>query len=471
MVNLHPHRNHTWRHRAWRRVATTASPLVLAPIGWLVANTASACHETTVCFYWDAAWDDSNVGEDYLTSGPVQASGARVVVLRPPPETPLTSSLDTDGCITFDTQYSYGHKALVYADAVIGGVRLLPALDNNSQDPSSQAVPQTLFWEVDLQGLEAGGSAIGLASAEISLDQGDLHVRMLPIFAAATATMRRFEELGVMPPGLAEDETIYLAYRPVFGNARCHCNGTSPSVVDIGVDSFREKFVLAHELGHWLDGTWNVTGPGAFSYAYDAVDAPCQFEIAQTHDIDMNPILSDGGGHGMREANYGGGALVEGIAHFIAAVTWNDPAEETGIFRYYKDILLEGMDPPYQDFIDGGSLIALEGGVAADTVGGRSRWVATQCPTDWAAWTATTDVMSEMDWMRFWWRFLSDQATAQPTLAQILGFTAFVEGGPTPWTTTQVWPQLSSNVEAAGSPLAGFGQRFTDLADEEGVNP
>jgi hypothetical protein len=91
--------------------------------------------------------------------------------------------------------------------------------------------------------------------------------------------------------------------------------------------------------------------------------------------------------------------------------------------------------------------------------------------TDWAAWTATTDVMSEMDWMRFWWRFLSDQATAQPTLAQILGFTAFVEGGPTPWTTTQVWPQLSSNVEAAGSPLAGFGQRFTDLADEEGVSP
>ncbi|HNI35928.1 MAG TPA: hypothetical protein PLV93_11035 [Microthrixaceae bacterium] len=462
-------RDETWRHRAWRSWAIIVAALVLGQLSWIVASTASACQPTTVCFYWDAAFDDSNVGEDYFKSGPVQASGARVVLLRPPPETPLTSSLDSDGCITFDTQYSYGHKALVYADAVIGGVRLLAAFDNNAMDPTSQAVPQTVFWEAHLHGLEPGGSAIGIAGAEIGLDQEDLRVRMLPIIAAATATMRRFEDLGVMPPTLAPDETIYLAYRPVFGNARCHCSGTSPSVVDIGVDSFREKFVIAHELGHWLDATWNGNGPGAYSYSYDAIDDACKFDIVPATDIDMSPINSDGGVHGMRQAHYGGGALVEGIAHFISAITWNDFAVEDGVFRYYKDIDLEKA-PSYQDFVDGGSLIALEGGLAAGTVGGQSRWVASQCPTDWAAWTTTADVMSEMDWMRFWWRFLSDQATDQPTLDQILGFTAFVQAND-PWTTTQVWPQLSDNVEAAGSPLDGFGQRFADLADEEGVNP
>ncbi|MFO0636954.1 MAG: hypothetical protein U0168_29335 [Nannocystaceae bacterium] len=470
MVDVSPDKS--WRDRASRRWAIIAWTLLLEQASWLLARTASACKPTTVCFYWEAAWDDSNVGEDYLTSGPVEASGARVVLLRPPPETPLTSSLDTEGCITFDTQYSYGHKALVYADAVIGGVRLLPAINNNT-DVTNRAVPRTLFWEVHMQGLEPNGSAPAMVAAEIGLDQGDPHVRMLPIFAAATATLRRFEQLGVMPPTLDADETIYLAYRPVFGNARCWCDGTSPSVVDIGVDSFREKFVLAHELGHWLDATWNGVGVGvgAKNYFYDPVDAPCQFGINPAVDMDMNLINSDAQFHGIRSAEWGGGALVEGIAHFVAAVTWNDPAEEAGIFRYYKDIELVGNPSPYQAFVDGGSLVALEGGVAAGTVGGQSRWVATQCPTDWAVWSMTQDVTSEIDWMRFWWRFLSDQATNQPTLGQILGFTAFVEASATPWAATQVWPQLSDNVEAVGSPLLGFGQRFTDIADEEGVSP
>lgn len=465
MVNIRPDK--IWRRPKGARCANLGVALGLGQAVWLLANTASACHETTVCFYWDAAFDDSNVGEDYLTNGPVPASGARIVLLRPPPETPLTRSLDTDGCITFDTQYSYGHKALVYADAVIGGVRLLPAL-NDSDQPLGAWAPQSLVWETHLQGLEAGGSAVGMVSAEVGLDQGELNVRMLPIFAAATATLRRFEDLGVMPPSLDPDETIYLAYRPVLGNARCHCHGTSPSVVDIGVDSFREKFVIAHELGHWLDGTWNGNGPGLYSYAYDAVDEPCMFDILQTYDKDMHAIGSDGGSHGMRQAHWSGGALVEGIAHFISAITWNDFGDEEGVFRYYKDINVMKF-PSYQPFVDGGSLVALQGG-AAGTVGGVSRWVATQCLDDWDGWDTTHEVTSEMDWMRFWWRFLSDQAQAQPGLDQILEFTSFVQATD-PWTQTQVWPQLSGAVDAAGSPLSGFGQRFTDLADEEGVSP
>jgi hypothetical protein len=465
-----------------RLVAVAMAGFVIVGVG-LAPSDAGACHPTTACFHYVADFHDDDIGETVPLGNLVRAVGARVTIVRTAPETPIVTTLDDEGCVTFDTQFSYGHKAILHADAIVGGVRIRPSL--TATDPTDWDFPveyEPYIWEVHLHGLAEGDTTDVLVLNEVGLDPLDPAGRALPMMASATATLQRFVDLDIMPPDLDPNAEIALIYRADELNASCFCDGNALERVRIGADSFREKFVMAHELGHWLHANHNGSlGAGSYFYPPGEMNQPydlaCQFDAAPFIDEDGHLVVDEGGDaslHGIRSAEYSGAALKEGYAQFIASVTWNDPALEDGVFRYYKDVSEEYTGPgdPYEDFVAMGSRIALVGGAPESTLGGRSAWVKNECPTDFAyddpATEPVDEIVNEMDWMRFFWRFTTDQGSAAPTLSQVVGFLVYIQANH-PWAEASVFPSFVDAI--AGAPgMAGFEPRMLGIANTEGVD-
>lgn len=445
----------TDRPRPACRLTTLTLGLLTA---WLLPSGAEACHETTVCFAWGAGFTDNDFGEDYALEDEVPARGARVVIIRPAPEPPLSTWLDGAGCTTFDTQYAYGHKAIIHADAIVGSVRIRPfANEEDEQDDI------TYHWEVDLQGLaEFGNAPVVVTNSDVDGDPETL-VPLVPMMASATAVIGRFDDLGMIPA----PANLALRFTPSTANARCFCDGVGLDVVEIGPESFQEKFVMAHELGHWLQAQWSGAGVGATGdYQYFVQNPACEFVMTTPHDLDMQELdPADGNWHGIRSAEESGGALVEGYAHFLAAVAYNDLGSEDGVFRYYKEIDLV-LAPLYADFVAAESRVSLLGGTDPETLGGASRWVAENCPDDWSSGTPADEVTSEIDWLRFWWRFATEQSGSQPTIVQVLEFMSYVQTNYA-WSAGQVHPHLRNAMDDAA--WSAYLSRFDDITEEQGT--
>jgi len=95
-------------------------PIVLSGLAYSTPRGASACHDVTLCLNWQANVNDDGFGEPSFVGDKVRASGARIMLIRPSPEPPLSGFLGQDGCMTFKTQFAYGHKVVVYAEAWVG---------------------------------------------------------------------------------------------------------------------------------------------------------------------------------------------------------------------------------------------------------------------------------------------------------------------------------------------------------------
>jgi hypothetical protein len=90
--------------------------------------------------------------------------------------------------------------------------------------------------------------------------------------------------------------------------------------------------MLVHELGHRL---------AAFATSKLSDGSDKGWAEGQ-NDCDAFP---SGGVHSMRSAEYQGGALYEGFAHFYAADVWNNHGQTDCWFKYYQAI--EEDDDPY----------------------------------------------------------------------------------------------------------------------------
>ena len=122
------------------------------------------------------------------------------------------------------------------------------------------------------------------------------------------------------------------------------------------------------------------------------------------------------------------------------------------------------MHLDYDSFVADGSRVSLKGGSGAGALGGQNQWVKTMCEQDWAE-----QVTSEIDWMRFLWRFMTASGT-KPTLQQILELLIFAdtEYG-VELNVNVVWPVLQ---EAMSDPESGMSQfliRFEIFSAEMGV--
>ena len=170
----------------------TALGLLIMASVCAYSQSVSACNERSVCVYWDSEISDNDVGEDYLIEDKIRARGARITLIRPAPEPPISTFLDQNGCLSFETQYAYGHKLLLYADAWIGTtdpVRIYAQRQETDDGP----IETDFVWIIDLQGLAPDD----VVTVPIKADATD---PIAPLMAIATGTMYRLSEEGLLPP-------------------------------------------------------------------------------------------------------------------------------------------------------------------------------------------------------------------------------------------------------------------------------
>ena len=222
----------------------------------------------------------------------------------------------------------------------------------------------------------------------------------------------------------------------------------------IGVDSQQEKFVIAHEIGHWLAlcAPWASGGSWAASYTYEPLVNLC------------DPTTIAGGGddgrHSLRSAEYSSGAMVEGFAHFVATAAFNNPGDSLpiGWFRYYKGLVDDSVSG---DLVSNGYLVAAPNG----PIGGVNRWVETQCGADFAN-TAGAEVSTELDWMRFFWEYITAPGD-QPTFWDVVELYKHTHEEYTWSGNGPVFPNMLSALQEIGTP--GDVQRFEDLEPAHGL--
>lgn len=419
---------------------------------WSIPATVRACHPVTVCGAWTVNSTDSDNGEDYLRDATaVPARGVRVTIVPPPPEPPIPTWLDTEGCVEFATQYAYGVKMLVYAESLLGQddniyVRAygLDAVIEESGTNVEVDLDREYAFEVALHGM-ASGDVVSVALPNSPVTS---------VLAYATQTVYRIDhELGAHLPGIQRLNVITR----LADNARLDF---ANSGVQVGANVWTRKFVVAHEVGHWFQDRWGASL--LFDSFYAPIDVPCQLAPEAVGG-------SDSALHALRTAEFSSTGMIEGFAHFIAAAAFNDTGQEDGIFTYYKAID-PGDAPQYQDLIDVDYAVALEGGSGAQ--GGTSRWVDNECPNDWDwpydATPSAQEVSSEIDWLRFFWAFVASQDAGLGNPADVSDILDVLNA--TQWTETEVWAFLVNAIENHPDPdVSEHSDRFQDLNDEYGV--
>ena len=240
--------------------------------------------------------------------------------------------------------------------------------------------------------------------------------------------------------------------------------------------------MVAHEVGHWIQGRLNLEQGGdilwSYNYNYSPQDADCDFFAigGETPWTPANSLNS----HGIRSAEHSSGAMPEGFAQFIAAAAYNEiTADEEGLYRYYKAIEIQAnpeTSDPYYDFVTNDKYrVAMQGG-GIGAPGGQTAWVENMCEDDFdypqQTETMGQEVTTELDWMRFFWALIAadegEYGTAMTfwDVAHLLAYTNATE----PWGFTgSLYCNLLDALNDAGSGLNSFEDRFIDLTAVHGV--
>jgi hypothetical protein len=440
--------------------------LLPAAAGLLAVATptsAEACREVPMCVTIEASLEDAIFGT--LMGHPWPARGMRVTVIRPYPEAPLSMYLDQEGCTSFESQFHAGFQFLIYPEAILGGsdnirIKAYRIGENGTVNPDPEA-PTTPDFVV--------AEPVTDANNEIALSIP--YSDVWSVMAVATHVIHRVDTasgLGTSP--LTGDHEL-LIVRTNYPNSR------ALNFFEAGENAPSHKFVVGHEIGHWMQAEVNEQLGGSratsFDYDYFAQNSPCKFGVTGT-ESEMNALKS----HGIRSAEYSSSAMNEGFGHYVGAVAFNEVDSHFGLFRYYKEIDLVKF-PDYSDFAMDGSQVNLAGGDST-VLGGQSAWVETECDDDWA-WPDEgiegEEVTSEIDWLRFFWGLsTADEMTygsAMPfwDVVHLLGFTHSGASGAYDWDTPG---PLYCNVLGAltdnQSGLAGYEDRFVALTELNGVS-
>ena len=495
------------QHAHFRRSLGFAVPLAAAVLVCTSTVAARACETITVCATWDADLEDDMYG-DLVTDVTYPARGARVTVIRPYPEAALGFFLDNDGCSTFDSQFRAGHKMLLYAETVVGfgGSGKIHIKSYQSTQAKNDDVDS--FYMVDIPSIPDGW--VVNVSAPADAEHRITHL------VVATEVLHRLHGFGdSLLAGLGHELRIWVdptrqnASAPLLdstgdeitpGGIRVGSAGDDYDTGDdMGASALRKKFILAHEIGHWIqervtDGGW------AFDYNYgpnteeDSLDPALQPSGGNPNDEDcwfaveyidsvvlgMDDLRANPNRHGIRSAEFASGAMPEGFGHFVASVAFNSDlgTDADGQFHYYKNAN-EMLLSSYGDFEDPGvdnRIVSLRGGVSPVPSGGADQWVAQECAEDWdhplQAETLDQEVSSEIDWLRLFWRMVTaDPTTYGPafTFWDVVHLVTYTQVN-NPWNTSDhvLWPNMRDVILDAGF-SASQESRFEDLSAAHGV--
>ena len=411
------------------------------------SGPARACHELNICVEWDAqpAPGEEIVG-DYGLGETIPAYGVRVALLPPPPEhardlyIDYTPTLDEDACFRVLSDFTTGFTLVVYAEAKLGQSGNVSLRSFND----SQAHVDDEHFAVAIPLGELSPNATDVVTVPTA------GTPALELLSWAAFTVHRVD--SQLDPSITGPHTM-----EIWSNTN-EQQSSNFSSVRIPIEEVSKKFLISHEVGHWLLFTQfdPMLGFPGLDSSYMVVDDPCKF---------MAGLGSSN--HGIRSAEYSPLAMLEGFAQFVSTLTYNE-IDKQATFKYYKEI--DDVYMEYEEFIADGQLVSLEGGDSLDTLGGPSRWVETQCSSDWLNSVGVVEVTSEIDWMRFFWQFLaSDAAPApKPTLWEVFRLVAYTRNV-NAWPDTSIWSNFQATVIDPQSQVSQFSTRMNELGVLNGV--
>lgn len=382
------------------------------------------------CMRWVYESIDSGFGEDYYQAGTLmKARGMRVTVDHPNWAGPEEYFCNTDnGCFSFFAPENNGFIVTIHAEARLGSNDNLTvrAFDTKSDAIVNPTEPPTWTFVANPGGLprrvyyqnEPGEQSNLMAFGSFVLHWVDSHTS----------------------PGLPGPESLYL----VSDNPSCE-GSCQPSIyVEMQPGKTNRKFLVGHEVGHWIHRQWtnNDMGYDQWSWSANSSDPDCAFDGV--------------GAHAMRSKEYAVGAFIEGFAHFISALAWNDHTQTNGWFKYYKEV----DEPVYDDMEADNWRVDLEG-AGLNPVGGVTNWMANLC-------TVHDGHSVEMDWLRHFWDYRTNPGT-KPSHHDIFQHVAFTMAN-YPWANNYgAYDQLWTAIQDGASGLGAFVDRWLDAAEWNGV--
>jgi hypothetical protein len=180
----------------------------------------------------------------------------------------------------------------------------------------------------------------------------------------------------------------------------------------------RRKFLIGHEVGHWWHQKWGGSFGGSY-FISNPSGAAC----------DSVGIPGD---HALRSLEYQKAAYIEGFAHYLSALAFNDHASQSASFQYYKIFIPTDYD---------NDVVNVEIG---PTGGATNAWTnECGCPgcDSGVANVDATDLGTELDWLRAFWDFRTDPpANTQPTHSDVFDIVATSVGH------TSAFAELSEEV-------------------------
>ncbi|HEU4533177.1 MAG TPA: hypothetical protein VFS00_03630, partial [Polyangiaceae bacterium] len=385
--------------------------------------------------------------EDYYTSGHLmKARGMKIRVEHPnwgnvPKEGFANQS---NGCFAFRAAENSGFVVTLFAEARLGTNQNLTL--KGFKDGAAKAADQITQWKVLLK---PGGLP---RRVYLQTESGDIANLM------AFGSFSAFWVDSHTAPGLPGPSSLSFV-----GQAFDHPNCTEACKAGGALwfkpgSVTREKFGVAHEVGHWLHAQWTAAGPGPGGDPYAVSGSPALEPLCAYNTPGDGP-----GGHALRSREHAHGAYTEGVGHFIAALAWNDPDQTEGVFKYYKDSI---SNSSYDDMKNTAYVVSLEGAGAAP-LGGTSDWFHQHCQV-------SAGQAVEIDWLRFLWDYRTNDPAeidqSVPTNHDVFSLMQFTKAN-------HGWTSLggvhNAYVAAFNNPAlpqpAWFKPRWLTLAAQNGV--
>jgi hypothetical protein len=385
--------------------------------------------ELTFCLKYKVDVVDYGIGEDHhqhgdlwvfypgylIASGLWTAHGARYRVYDPATDAWSEGFADVEtGCFSLESTATTGFVIQVFAETQLAGNNRIHGYESHEAWEVDAPAP---YWEI---------------AADPGASSGT-HVYFTPPSSLSSL-------MGVAAWTLS-DEELRLVADVCFGDLEEYGSCASGSSIWVQPSNDDRKFLVSHEVGHFVERQWGAFSPGGASYVYDNPHPACAFD--------------DVGLHAMRSREEATLSFREGMAHFLSLLAYNDLDDGDAVFQYYKHYQPPAPLESYAyDLID----VAADGPAPA---GGDVAWNDAECE---AHLSPEEGYSVEQDWLRFLWDYLTDPGAAPDFplfVAQVEAFYASAVGQLDPYNAYSLFTE-----SLAGS---GYEDRWTSLADAHSV--
>jgi hypothetical protein len=332
-----------------------------------------------ICTTWNVFYRDSGRGEDFMSAPDFHQEPARfayVQLINSAGNTVWEGNLNDSGC-TVRSLAPGNYRLIQYTDQMTSGTRTF-----------------STFWNYD--GTEDGFVFIPTVTTAFTLTSSTVTITLRPTTnnpafnAAAVAGQVLLSNLTLgglgMPDGQYNIMTNLGCPENPPGTDACYHEATdhvrTGTTVIAGRDGAYWKFMIAHELGHYVQD--RAMGMPTRELEGDVSSEPLC--TCNHYDQTWGNQL-----HCMQSRETIGGAEVEGFAQAFALRTFNRTNQFDPVMVYYKPFKFSAATntvfPP----------------LALDGWGAGTGWMREHCPEAWKG--------VELDWMRFFFRVSSETSS------------------------------------------------------------